>query len=211
MSKKTRSKAKADEASSATEAVQENSGQGTEATGGVEAPAEANGTAADGGDAHADGGDADDRDATIDALRRDLMAVNERWLRKVAEFDNFRRRTAREAAELSQRVVERAATALLPALDDLERMRALPAEQATADALGKGVDMVIEKFRSGLDALGVRPFESVGQPFDPERHDALTTQSVEGREDNEVLEEFLRGYRVGERVMRHAQVIVNRR
>jgi len=140
-----------------------------------------------------------------------VAALNDRWLRKVAEFDNFRRRTGREMAEVGERAVERAALALLPALDDLERILAQPADGPAAEALAKGVGMVADKFRAGLAGLGVAAFESVGQPFDPERHDALTTQAVEDRDENEVLEEFLRGYRLGERVIRHAQVIVNRR
>lgn len=153
----------------------------------------------------------DPRDDELVKLRQELLAFNDRWLRKVAEFDNFRRRTAREGAELAARAVERAASALLPALDDLERIQAQPVEGPSAEAIAKAVGMVADKFRGGLESLGVQAFESVGQPFDPERHDALTTQSLDDREDGEVLEEFLKGYRVGDRVMRHAQVIVNRR
>jgi molecular chaperone GrpE len=144
-------------------------------------------------------------------LRLEIAQLNERWLRKVAEFENYRRRTARESAELAERAAERVARALLPALDDLERLLDQPLDGISTDILAKGVSMVADKFRGGLDTIGVQPFPSVGQPFDPERHDALTTREEPGREEGEVLEEFLKGYRIGERVMRHAQVIVNRR
>jgi len=150
-------------------------------------------------------------EAPCEDLQGELSEERDRRLRLMAEYDNFRRRSAKEITELRERVTESAVLNLLPALDDLERVLANTKDDADTPTLLKGVGLVAEKFRSQPAQMGVKPFESKGQLFDPERHEALTTLSMENLEDDTIVDELTRGYLRGDNVIRHAQVVVNKR
>jgi len=142
-------------------------------------------------------------------LREALASAEERLLRLRAEFDNHRRRTAQDAQRLREQAVERVVAALLPALDDLERISRQPAG-AEGEVLSRGLELVLAKFQAQLGQVDVAAFESRGQVFDPALHEALATGSDPSRPEDEVLDELVRGYRRGEAVIRHAQVVVNK-
>jgi molecular chaperone GrpE len=140
--------------------------------------------------------------AEAEAQRDDFL----RQLQRVAaDFDNFRKRTARDHEALAARAGERLVGALLPVLDDLER--ALEAAAAHEEArLEEGVQLVHRELASVLEKEGLREIETNGK-FDPHRHEALLSQPSD-REEGSVIEVLQKGYSLGDRVLRPARVVV---
>lgn len=148
---------------------------------------------------------ADPKDAEIDGLKAEIDALTDKLLRTAAEFDNYRKRTEREkTASISYgccATVER----LLPVLDTLERA----AEVESTDAeYKKGVVMTLDGFRKALDALGIEEISALGQPFDPELHNAVSRIADPDAESGTVVAVMQKGYRMADRVIRHAMVVV---
>jgi len=139
------------------------------------------------------------------APRNELAAERDRYLRLAAEYDNFRKRSAKERENTYSNARAETITRLLPVYDNLER--ALKMECAD-DAFYKGVEMTMTQLTEILDGMNVRRIQAVGEPFDPNRHYAV--MSVENPELGEkvVAEEFQKGFMLGERVIRHATVVV---
>jgi molecular chaperone GrpE len=129
-------------------------------------------------------------------------------LRKTAEFDNYRKRTDRERQNLSESAAADLLQELLPLVDDLER--ALGAEAGTdgADAYRRGVELIHQQLLEILRKRGVRPIDAVGADFDPYYHQAIAHEPVEGRREGEIIEEFRRGYLLGDRLLRPSMVKV---
>jgi len=135
------------------------------------------------------------------------QAPDDSYLRLAADFDNYRKRVAREHAELAKRANERLLNELLPVLDDLER--ALEAASAHEEAkLEEGVELVHRSLAALLERHGLTPIETEGA-FDPHVHEALLAQPGEGAEPGSVLQVLQKGYRLGDRVLRPARVIVS--
>jgi len=133
-------------------------------------------------------------------------APDDSYLRLAADFDNYRKRVAREHAQLAVRANERLLNELLPVLDDLER--ALEAAAAHEEAkLEEGVRLVHQSFSSLLQRHGLTEIETDGA-FDPHVHEALLAQPGEGADQGAVLQVLQKGYRLGDRVLRPARVIV---
>lgn len=133
-------------------------------------------------------------------------APDDAYLRLAADFDNFRKRVAREQADLSRRANERLLGELLPVIDDLER--ALEAATAHEEAtLEEGVRLVHRSLSGLLERHGLSEIEADG-PFDPHVHEALLTRAAEGAEQGSVVQVLQKGYRLGDRVLRPARVIV---
>jgi molecular chaperone GrpE len=130
----------------------------------------------------------------------------DRLLRKTAEFDNYRKRIDRERQQLSEAAAADLLLELLPLVDELER--ALRAEGGDADAIRKGVELIHKQLVETLRKRGVRPIESLGADFDPHYHMAVSHEPANGRRDGEVIEEFRRGYMLGDRLLRPAMVKV---
>lgn len=127
------------------------------------------------------------------------------WQRSVAEFQNYRRRVEAEKAETYQTAVGSIIKRYLPVLDDMERaMQARPAELAWAD----GVELICRKLQSILEAEGLKRIEAEGQKFDPNFHEAIAQEPVEGVESGTVIGIVRNGYMLGDRVIRPAMVRV---
>ena len=140
-------------------------------------------------------------------LKQQRDEYYDRLLRKTAEFDNYRKRTERERLQLSEAAAADLLTELLPLVDDLER--ALKAEGGDAtDAVRKGVELIHRQLLDILRKRGVRPIEALGADFDPHFHNAVVHEAAEGRREGEVIEEFARGYMLGDRLLRPAMVKV---
>ena len=176
------------------------------------APAGSDDASANGADAAP--ADAASADAEVDSAGADQL--QDRLLRLTAEYDNYRRRSV---ADRQEAVRQGRAGALLPLLevyDDLRRSldaARRAAEQdaggVSADALAQGVDLVFQKFSDALAKVGVTPIEAVGEPFSEEEHEAMMQQAApDGTASGTVLAEIQPGYRLGDRVLRHARVIV---
>ncbi len=166
-----------------------------------------------------------DRDAQIEDLRQQLGEANarlesyeqqnsgaeEQLKRTAADFQNFRRRTEQERIKWTENGRIEVITRFLDVYDDLSRSLEA-AENATGDAsdkLRQGIELIQRKFADEMEKMGVQPIEAVGEPFDVAQHDAMMQQPApEGVAPGTVLQELQRGYRIGERVLRHSRVIV---
>jgi molecular chaperone GrpE len=129
-------------------------------------------------------------------------------LRKTAEFDNYRKRIERERQSWTEGAVGDVVADLLPVIDDLERALKIDAPGEQADAYRKGVELILKRLLDTLKRRGVTAVESLGQPFDPHRHQAVTYEPVDGKADGEIIEEYARGYLLGDRLLRPAMVKV---
>jgi molecular chaperone GrpE len=138
-------------------------------------------------------------EAQRDEYLRDLQ-------RLAADFDNYRKRAARDQEALVARAHERLVLELLPVLDDLERAL-VAAEEHDEAKLVDGVKLVRQALQQALEREGLSEIEAEGR-FDPHVHEALLAQPAEGREHGDVLEVIQKGYRLGDRVLRPARVVV---
>jgi molecular chaperone GrpE len=151
-------------------------------------------------------------DDAVQALRAERDDYYDRLLRTTADFDNYRKRIERERRDVSQAAAADLIGDLLPIVDDLER--ALSASEPVDDdaegapALRRGVELIHRQLLDVLRRRGVEPFDSVGQPFDPAWHEAIAGETGTGRPEGEILGEIRRGYRLGQKLLRPAQVRV---
>jgi molecular chaperone GrpE len=154
--------------------------------------------------------------ASLEAPTREQTLEQERdqfydlLLRKSAEFDNYRRRVERERREQADRTVTDLLFGMLLIVDDLERALKAEAIGEPAEAYRKGVDLIYRQMLELLKRRGVTPFDAVGEDFDPNLHQAIVSEEVPDRRDGEVVEQFSRGYMIGERLLRPAMVKVAR-
>ncbi|HNI45366.1 MAG TPA: nucleotide exchange factor GrpE [Chitinophagales bacterium] len=144
--------------------------------------------------------------AETDKLAADLAAMKDKYLRLMAEFDNFKRRSARERIEFSRTAASGIIVDLLPVLDDFER-----AFKSAGDANVKGFELIYNKLKHILDAQGLKAMESIGNDFDPDLHEAVTefpapSDNLRGK----VIDEVECGYYLHEKIIRHAKVIVGK-
>ena len=127
--------------------------------------------------------------------------------RTQADFENYRKRTAREAALAADRGMARLAKELLPALDHLElALRA--AEEHGGGEFAKGIRQIQDEMVGALGRVGIQPFSPKGEAFDPSEHEAMASQPVEGAEPGTVAEVYQQGYRINGSVLRPARVVV---
>ncbi len=141
----------------------------------------------------------------------ELASARDRYLRLAAEFENYRKRTERERGEVTVRAQAQLLERLLEPLDDLQRVAHFTAENATADSLLEGVQMVERKLLRVLESAGLETVEAKGERFDPSRHEALMTTEAEGQEEDEIVgEEFQKGYSFRGVLLRPARVQVKK-
>jgi len=138
-------------------------------------------------------------------LSEELEQVKDRLIRTMAEYDNFRKRSAREKDALRADVITTVTSKFLPVLDNLER--ALAAE-CSDENYKKGVQMIYDSFMQTLGDLGVKEIESDGAAFDPARHQAVQRVESDELESGMIAQTFAKGYMVGDKVIRFAMVAV---
>jgi molecular chaperone GrpE len=143
--------------------------------------------------------------AERDRLQGEKDELWDRFLRKQAEFENFRRRTTREKEEIREFAAMETVRLLLPVLDDLERALNVPAE---GDDYRKGIELIHKRLYDTLVQLGLTPIDTAGKKFDPNYHQAVDTVKTEEQEDHAIVEEFQRGYEFKGRLLRPAMVKV---
>ena len=148
---------------------------------------------------------AEKADKPADDCAAKVAAEHDRYLRLAAEYDNYRKRSARERESIYSDVRADTVTKFLPVYDNL--VRAL--EQSTADeAYRKGVEMIMAQFKDILSRLGVTEIESVGKTFDPALHNAVMRDCDETKGENEIVQELQKGFKLGDKVIRYAMVKV---
>lgn len=157
----------------------------------------------------------DELSEKVEALEEERDELNDRVLRKAAEFENYRRRMDREKQRRYESGMLEVIEPVLEVLDDFERSIDAAEEledsqdaEKAYESLKGGVEMVFRKFRDTLKNLGVEPIEAEGEPFDETLHEAMMRQPSEETAPGTVLQEIRKGYRMEERVIRHSRVVV---
>ncbi len=149
--------------------------------------------------------EADRTAAEAQQMKEQIAQMNDRLLRTAAEFDNFRKRTAREKEALYSDAKADTVERFLPVYDNFER--ALENECADAE-FKKGVEMIFHLMQDAFEKLGVTEVGAVGELFDPTLHNAVMHAEDEARGENEIVAVFQKGYKIGDKVIRHAMVSV---
>lgn len=144
----------------------------------------------------------------LDKANEQVKALSDKLIRKAAEFDNFKKRTAKERDEFYKTAVCDTVTPFLAVLDNLERAVAAAEAAGETGSVLDGIKMVKKQFDDVLTEIGVSPIEAVGQQFDPEKHNAVMTAESD-EEENTVIEEFQKGYTYRDKVVRHSMVKVS--
>jgi molecular chaperone GrpE len=144
----------------------------------------------------------------LETKTREADEHRDRYLRSAAEFDNARKRAAREREDYTRYANESLLRELLPVLDNFDRALQAARGEAGAETVTAGVELIQRELLRVLEKFGVAPFASVGQPFDPERHEAIARVPAEGQPEGTVMNETARGYTLNGRVLRPAMVTV---
>jgi molecular chaperone GrpE len=148
----------------------------------------------------------EDAAAALAAARRESEELRDKWLRSVADHDNYRKRVKRDIDDAVGRATASLLESFLPTVDNLER--AMAAAAGADSSLVEGLRMVLRDFLAALARHGIAPIESVGQPFDPSRHDALQQIDSPEHAPGVVIREFEKGYLRGDRLLRPARVVI---
>ena len=143
----------------------------------------------------------------VTLLQQERDDLQDRLLRSAAEFDNYRKRVDRDRRDQADAAVASAVEDLLPIVDNLERALEAPAGE-DADSYRQGVELIHRQMMDVLRRRGVTPIESVGTDFDPQVHQAVAHEASPEHREGEVMEEFRRGYKLGDRLLRPAMVKV---
>ena len=140
----------------------------------------------------------------LDEAAVSAVAANDKYLRMIAEYDNFRKRSVKERESCYADAHADAVTAMLPILDNLERAVAY----TDAEAVAQGVSMILKSFNETFEKLGVKEIESLGKTFDPNFHNAVMHVDDENYGESEIVEVLQKGYVKGDKVIRYAMVKV---
>lgn len=142
-------------------------------------------------------------------LKQEINQLNDKYIRLFAEFDNYKRRTAKERLDLIGSANKETVVAMLPVLDDFERAMKSFDSATDVKALKEGVDLIYNKFKSILVSKGIKPIESVGQPFNIDFHEAITNIPAPSDDmKGKVVDEVEKGYFLNDKVVRFAKVVV---
>jgi molecular chaperone GrpE len=161
-------------------------------------------------DASAASADLDALNASLAEKDKEIADLKDKYLRAVAEMDNTRKRLRQQSEETFRRERENLLREVLPVVDNLERAISAARSSGDGKSILEGVEMVLRSLLDLLKAQGVTPIESVGQPFDPARHEAVDHVPSDKHAPNTVIEEFHRGYQAGDRILRTARVTVSK-
>ncbi len=149
----------------------------------------------------------------IEVLEKDLQETKDeleeqkdKFIRLQAETDNFRKRLSREKEEFSQYANERLFKELIPIFDNFERALEDPSNEIKS--LKEGLDMILKQFNTFLEKENVEPIKAIGEKFNPEFHEALTSKESNDHEEDTIISQFVKGYTINNRVLRPSQVII---
>lgn len=150
-------------------------------------------------------------ESELEKLKTELEESKDKYLRMVAEFDNFKRRNAKERIELMQTAGKDVITELLEVLDDCDRAQKQLEASNDSKAIKDGVLLVFNKLRNTLQARGVKPMETINQEFNPDLHEAITEILAPAEElKGKVVDEVMKGYYLNDKIIRHAKVVVGK-
>lgn len=148
-------------------------------------------------------------DESIEPPKEERESESERYVRLAAEFDNYKKRTAREFGDLVKTANSRLLRSLVEIADNFERAIQVDDNGGNGESYKKGVELIYNQLMELMKKENVAPIESVGQPFDPNVHEAMMQQPSEEHDEGIVVQEIQRGYKLDDKVLRHARVIVS--
>lgn len=147
-----------------------------------------------------------DSDVDVQKLQEDLDNTTDRLKRLMAEFDNFKKRASKEREQLYNSLVADIMMAFLPVMDNLEKA----INTNTGDeGYKQGMELVAKQFKDVLKSFGLEEIKTEGEIFNPILHEAVSSVKDDTKESQEIIEEFRKGYKMGDKVIRHAMVVVN--
>ena len=147
----------------------------------------------------------------LEILRNDLGEMKDKFIRKVAEFENYKKRSLKERMELIQTAGKEVIIDLLDVLDDCERAEKQISASEDIDQIKEGVMLVFNKLKNVLAAKGLKPMETIHQDFDPDKHEAITEISAPSKElQGKVIDELQKGYYLNDKIIRYAKVVVGK-
>ncbi len=144
-------------------------------------------------------------DTELNKIKTDLEETTDRLKRLMAEFDNFKKRSAKEREGLYNSLLSDIISSFLPVVDNLEKA---VNSQTEDEGYKQGVELVLKQFTDVLSSLGVKEIETNGTTFNPEYHEAVSSVQDENLGEKEIKETYRKGYKIGDRVIRHAMVVV---
>ena len=151
----------------------------------------------------------DEAQKTEEDAKKAEEAESERYMRLMAEFQNFRKRVAREKSDIHAYANEKIVGDLLPVLDNFER--ALDTEGGDLEAYAKGMQLIFEQLKKALENAGLEEIKAMDETFDPNVHNAVMTESLEEKEDGTVTKVLQKGYKLKDKVIRPSMVAVNKK
>ncbi|MCR4833055.1 MAG: nucleotide exchange factor GrpE [Butyrivibrio sp.] len=143
-----------------------------------------------------------------DPLKEKIQELQDKYVRQVAEFDNFRKRTDKEKSQMFEQGQANVLEKILPVVDNFERGLASSPEDEQGKAFADGMNMIYKQLMKQLEDLGVTPIEALGQEFDPNLHNAVMQVASEEYESGMVAQELQKGYKFHDTVLRHSMVAV---
>ena len=144
-------------------------------------------------------------DTELNSVKLELEETTDRLKRLMAEFDNFKKRSAKEREGLYNSLLSDIVSSFLPVVDNLEKAVNSNTED---EGYKQGVELVLKQFMDVLGSLGVKEIEGIGSTFNPEYHEAVSLVQDENFGEKEIKEVFRKGYKIGEKVIRHSMVVV---
>jgi len=151
------------------------------------------------------------REEELDKCKEELQEQKDKYLRLFAEFDNFRKRSARENLEIRQTAGKEVITSLLDVLDDCDRAERQLQTTDNIDQIKEGVQLVFSKLRSVLQGKGLKAMQSINTDFDVEKHEAITEIPVQDpAQKGKVIDEVQKGYYLNDKIIRFAKVVVGK-
>jgi molecular chaperone GrpE len=152
-----------------------------------------------------------EEESELEKLKTELEDQKDKFIRKAAEFDNFKRRTAKEREEMRQTAGKEVITDLLDVLDDCDRAQKQIEKTEENKVIKDGVLLVFNKLRNLLSARGLKPMQTIHEEFNPDLHEAITeipapTDDLKGK----ILDEIVKGYYLNDKIIRHAKVVVGK-
>ncbi|MFC3810025.1 nucleotide exchange factor GrpE [Lacihabitans lacunae] len=144
----------------------------------------------------------------LDKLKKEVAESKDKYIRLYSEFENFRRRTAKEKIETIMNASEGLIKDLIPVLDDFERAQKSIETTEDVSAIKEGIDLIFNKFQKTLVSKGLKAMESKGEVFDVEKHECITQFAAGDDKKGLVIDEVEKGYYLNEKVVRYAKVVV---
>ena len=141
----------------------------------------------------------------LELKQEELDDVTDRYKRVLAEFENYKKRSNKEREALYSSILGEVVESMLPVVDNLENAAKVETED---ENYKKGVEMVLKQFKDVLQSKGVEEIKTVGETFDPELHEAVSSIQNKDLGEKEIAEEYRKGYKIGNKVIRHSMVVV---